>query len=389
MKTFSTSSIGTKTVQITDAAGNTKVTTTTVTAGSESVQGGTIRHGDRHNALPWSYRTSKSLNLNGSVQKSSAGSYRNDTGVLASSTGMTSAMIESAIGTANDKALTDCINELYSGLRGNTNLGSSVGEGYRERIKNRSRDAARIADEARKNAEYAAIARARGRKHVRVTRRSDDRMSSYDIAKAWLAAKYKWLPVLDDIYSVAREATGTMTRKGFDIQCSGRGECGFESSNVTISAITFRNVRPDGKANVDCKGRFRFLVNPTLDQAARLTSLDPLVIAWDLIPYSFVVDWFYDVGGYLRDLETKGMYNSASKGGFITTRTRVNGSISHSGTSSDGTWTGTFRSSVEYKRCSRAVYSSLPNPNKPSFNIGLGSGTLLNAAALLRVKLKP
>ena len=50
--------------------------------------------------------------------------------------------------------------------------------------------------------------------------------------------------------------------------------------------------------------------NPTLQRilGARAMSLLPSPSAlWDLVPYSFVVDWFLDIGSRIRDLESVGL----------------------------------------------------------------------------------
>lgn len=40
--------------------------------------------------------------------------------------------------------------------------------------------------------------------------------------------------------------------------------------------------------------------NPDLSLATQLGFVNPLLVAWELVPYSFVVDWFVNVGDYLQ-----------------------------------------------------------------------------------------
>ncbi len=40
--------------------------------------------------------------------------------------------------------------------------------------------------------------------------------------------------------------------------------------------------------------------NPNLFLASRLGLTNPAAVAWELVPYSFVVDWFVNVGDYLN-----------------------------------------------------------------------------------------
>ena len=53
------------------------------------------------------------------------------------------------------------------------------------------------------------------------------------------------------------------------------------------------------------------------------TSMNPASIKWELVPYSFVVDWFYDIGSYLRGCETSTIYSSVFKAGW-TSELRLN-----------------------------------------------------------------
>lgn len=44
--------------------------------------------------------------------------------------------------------------------------------------------------------------------------------------------------------------------------------------------------------------------NPNTQLAAQLGLLNPVAIAWELVPLSFVANWFYDVGSFLNSMDT-------------------------------------------------------------------------------------
>jgi hypothetical protein len=44
------------------------------------------------------------------------------------------------------------------------------------------------------------------------------------------------------------------------------------------------------------------LTNPNLGLASRMGLVNPLSIAWEVVPFSFVVDWFLPVGNFLENL---------------------------------------------------------------------------------------
>jgi hypothetical protein len=129
----------------------------------------------------------------------------------------------------------------------------------------------------------------------------------------------------------------------------------------------------------------------TLNLLGQFTSLNPASIAWELLPFSFVADWFYDVGGYMRNLETAILTGSQFAVGFQTDTTSYEHIATVSGATSDpGGYSSLSLSSGYqiYRYFNRAILVSSPLPRAPQFNTDLSSGRLLNAAALLSQFLK-
>lgn len=126
----------------------------------------------------------------------------------------------------------------------------------------------------------------------------------------------------------------------------------------------------------------------TLTQAARLTSLNPVSIAWELLPWSFVVDWFFNIGDYLRNLETRTIYGRYFKDGFRTVSYRIlcvqKGKRSGFDPGNPGAvWTGECTAYGKYLGSERLILTEFPQVPFPRLSPELGSGRLLNAAALL------
>jgi hypothetical protein len=128
----------------------------------------------------------------------------------------------------------------------------------------------------------------------------------------------------------------------------------------------------------------------TLEQAARWSSLNPVSIAWELMPWSFVVDWFVNVGGYLREQETSLVFNNYFINGYTTYSYAIESTISSSRnvTNSSGTFTGNYKAYGFDRGMQRSLTSGLPSPPLPKVKPELGSGRLLNAAALLSTFLR-
>lgn len=123
-----------------------------------------------------------------------------------------------------------------------------------------------------------------------------------------------------------------------------------------------------------------------VESLSRLTSLNPASILWESLPFSFVVDWFYDVGGYLRSMESAIVSNKGVFSGYKTMTHLHKNTIStvYNGTDSlSYVWQGYSEGSRYQTSLDRSLLTSLPLPRRPSFTANLGSARLINAAALL------
>lgn len=129
------------------------------------------------------------------------------------------------------------------------------------------------------------------------------------------------------------------------------------------------------------------IANTVVDQLSGYTSLNPASLAWELLPYSFVVDWVYDIGGYLRNLEGALLARNSFQRGFGVYGYKSDQEMLLSGGSNSPS--NTF--AVSGKGWSRQTYkqrfkiTSSPFPFSPSFRKSLGSYQLLSAASLLEV----
>lgn len=220
---------------------------------------------------------------------------------------------------------------------------------------------------------------------VRRMRREPTRVA----AELWLTYVYGVKPLMGSIYGTL-ETFKNGARKGL-IRVQTRAR---EGSSRTVS---WNNV---GDANLPARTTEttskRCLIqcdfgikDSTLNNLASLSSLNPVSIIWETIPYSFVIDWFADIGGYVRNLESAFLYSASFKRGFATEgyliegTTTTNGSYQASGLDRFINARGSYR--LSGKR--RAVFSSSPLPRLPRFHVDLGASRLLSAASLLRVQL--
>ena len=199
-----------------------------------------------------------------------------------------------------------------------------------------------------------------------------------DLADARLAFIYGWKPLAEDLFLAADEAIRVPLNALGRFQGTATVPMSFTGINLNcyFGSYTFP------LDSVDCKVSVKIgvqLTTPDFD-IARWASLNPVSIAWEALPYSFVVDWMLNIGGYLRNLETGLLYNSRFLNGYVTQTFK--GKVT--GYSSDGFWR-VYGNNVDFDR---RLLSSYPLPTLPRFNVEMGSSRLLNAAALLAQFLK-
>jgi len=219
--------------------------------------------------------------------------------------------------------------------------------------------------------------------------------SGKDLANGWLAFQYGWRPLMSDIFDAANEALNITLETINTIRGSAKRPLeGLGSIKRYICNDTW-DVTSQGKGVQAC----RIVISCTLPGATldRWTSLNPLSLAWELTPYSFVVDWFYDVGSFLRNAETSLLYDTRFKSGYVSELYAYEGTeTADSGQRKNYLGNNPpqykecryARSAIKYIEFYRTKLTSYPLPRAPSFRSDLGSQQLLSLAALLSQMIK-
>lgn len=128
---------------------------------------------------------------------------------------------------------------------------------------------------------------------------------SKNFANTWLEYHFGWEPLVKDMWSAidflqkpiplgrikARGRRVPLDRSSLDYTFSGNF---FGTYSWTTNLNFFK-----GWIGAEVGGTVS-VTNPNLYLANRLGLANPAVIAWELVPYSFVVDWFVNVGDFLK-----------------------------------------------------------------------------------------
>ncbi len=236
------------------------------------------------------------------------------------------------------------------------------------------------------------IHKARRAEHNGTLGRESSAALSKEIANRWLEYQYGWKPLLSSIYGAADEAIRMVLNKIQNFRVMARLPMDIppfvNERDIVLEGKDFYN-----QVSVQsCEYSITMEV-PSWDPA-RWSSLNPVSIAWELVPYSFVVDWFYDIGGTLRRLESALLYDKYFKSGYRSELYYYFGAYQHQGLFKkqpgiSGEFYGNLSGTIKRIIFERVVLSSMPFGHLPTIKVDLGSSQLLSAAALLSQFLKP
>jgi hypothetical protein len=121
-------------------------------------------------------------------------------------------------------------------------------------------------------------------------------LDTKNVSSAWLAIQYGWKPLLSDLYesTKAYEALTSAPRKSTIRVSKAIRNSGFNSSaspsnwECTASRIISR--------------RLKIVLTEELSAPRSLGLLNPASVAWELVPFSFVADWFIPIGSYIDNM---------------------------------------------------------------------------------------
>ncbi len=197
-------------------------------------------------------------------------------------------------------------------------------------------------------------------------------------ANHWLAMQYGWKPLLNDVKNAAEQLAELTERQKIG-RVTGYSQKVSRFSGpvqVEVSPVTMVNRLSITKESV----RAVWLFSPTeLNDLGSLGLLNPLSVAWELLPLSFVVDWMLPIGRYLEHLDVPlrfhhiggciGYRRDVSTINFDFVRDGVKGSGSHSS---------------RYVRVERTPFGGVPSLGLDSirFEPKLGVQRMLSGLAL-------
>lgn len=194
------------------------------------------------------------------------------------------------------------LNRLYTELMQKvaarkTNYGESLAEA-RSTIKHLSNSAVTLfrAYQAARKGQWSQVART-----LKVQKRR--LKNGQSASERWLEYQFGWMPLMSDIYDSHALLTEGFRKKKYVMSSVRqlRDVTVFDGKpqRSSVSATYGKSVRVD-RAKV-----FYSVKDTEMSRLAQMGLINPLEVAWAVVPFSFVVDWFLPVGNFLEALTAR------------------------------------------------------------------------------------
>lgn len=273
----------------------------------------------------------------------------------------------------------EALSDVYSRIRGDLNLGQTLAE-YPQLVQMKQ-SAERLETILTSNTfgrQLAEVKRQHGSRAFRVPMRK--------ISRLWLTFQFGIRPILSDVYNLGKQ----LSRADPEFMKVRVRKHASETVNLDIPFPGYPAIRAYGKvewsSRVELSTRWAMKAS-VAQQIAGYTTLNPISLAWELFPFSFLVDYVYDIGGYMSNVENAILYGGGTQflNGYATTGTLAVLKLECNGTHQQSNLITTIsaKASERLTTFNRSVLSSAPFPKAPGFNSDLSSTRMLNCAALL------
>jgi len=215
------------------------------------------------------------------------------------------------------------------------------------------------------------------------------------ITQKWLEVRYGWTPLMHSIYDSVEQ----MHKEVKDTWVAVNGRSGVVKPFNEISGLgTSTNVREWRRGHINYRVQIGcYFSMPNSWNLNDFASLNPAIIAWELLPFSFVADWVLHVGSYLQAWENHNVLNPFFQGGYQTTSFKEYFYIDQFGATTvpfgyypTGEFSGGKIEVVQVQGARRVLtqkdrvkLTSLPTPARLDVKCKLGAKQMLDTAALI------
>lgn len=137
------------------------------------------------------------------------------------------------------------------------------------------------------------------------------RLAGKHVAKNWLEFQYGWKPLMNDIFGTAEHLAKRNSESPQRFGCVVKSRKSREGTiyvygqnNLDIPFRVNTNGATDWNNSVFVRMDYR-QKHADMAELARTGITNPLEVAWELVPFSFVIDWFAPVNKFLSALDAE------------------------------------------------------------------------------------
>lgn len=193
--------------------------------------------------------------------------------------------------------------------------------------------------------------------------------------QTWLEYRYGWRPLIQDTHEVVRQATKLRAASDRRFQVARGGASSERSITLSIdtkiysdayAVVGTRTLTEKVRANAGVMFSTRpSSIGERVSSALGLGARDVLPTAWELVPFSFVADWFVNIGDWLEAISPRSDISVRSSWCTVVTEltsSMAGGTISRSlGTTKfSGTYNSIVRKNISVVRTANPVIPSTP-----------------------------
>jgi len=204
------------------------------------------------------------------------------------------------------------------------------------------------------------------------------------VSGSWLSTRYGWRTLMYDIKDINKAIINL--KSGFDRYSEGRGGT---SSNTVSDAWTTVHPNYSRQYTLDETITIGIRGHVVADLHVPRVQLNPLITGWELVPFSFVIDWFFSIGKSLAALSflRAEMQYVASAGFEIEMTRNLSASII------PGSESSMCVSVADWQTASCVATLKVRSPCRvpliPQYNLRLDSFKVIDLLGLLFQRLKP
>ncbi len=142
--------------------------------------------------------------------------------------------------------------------------------------------------------------------------------SETELSNLWLEISFGWKPLLQDIFKSAELLASRYADDGVRYSAKGNGRDKIARKCTVYPHPDVSYFFPPVEGGTSFKATtVKLIAEYSISSEARIKMAEtgitnPLLVAWDIVPFSFVVDWFLPVNNWLKQLDTYSGFTLAS-----------------------------------------------------------------------------